>query len=82
MPCDFAVMMVVLWLSGLVRSHTMGGMIHVLPVIAIVTMVFKHSRRQDRLASTNQIGEFNLTRDNDGVSHLRRYAQRANEKAL
>jgi len=36
-----AVILVVLWLLGLVTSYTMGGLIHVLLVIALVVIVFR-----------------------------------------
>lgn len=36
-----AVIMVVLWLLGLVSSYTMGGLIHILLVIAIVVIVLR-----------------------------------------
>jgi hypothetical protein len=34
-----AVVLVVLWLLGLVSSYTMGGLIHILLVIAIVVVL-------------------------------------------
>lgn len=34
-----AVVLIVLWLLGLVSSYTMGGLIHVLLVIAIVVIL-------------------------------------------
>jgi hypothetical protein len=34
-----AVVLIVLWLLGLVSSYTMGGLIHVLLVIAIVMVL-------------------------------------------
>ena len=34
-----AVILVVLWLLGLVSSYTLGGLIHILLVIAIVIIV-------------------------------------------
>lgn len=36
-----AVVLVVLWLLGLVTSTTMGGFIHILLVIAIVTILVR-----------------------------------------
>ncbi len=36
-----AVILVVLWLLGLVTSYTMGGLIHVLLVIAIVVILVR-----------------------------------------
>ncbi len=36
-----AVVMVILWLLGLVTSTTMGGLIHVLLVIAIVVVLLR-----------------------------------------
>ena len=34
-----AVIMIVLWLVGLVSSHTMGGFIHILLVIAVIVVL-------------------------------------------
>ena len=34
-----AVVLIVLWLLGLVSSYTMGGLIHILLVIAIVVIL-------------------------------------------
>ena len=36
-----AVILIVLWLLGLVGSYTMGGLIHVLLVIAIVVILLR-----------------------------------------
>jgi len=36
-----AVVLVVLWLLGFVTSHTMGGLIHVLLVIAVVVILIR-----------------------------------------
>jgi len=36
-----AVLLVVLWLLGIVSSYTMGGLIHVLLVIAIVVVLVR-----------------------------------------
>lgn len=36
-----AVVFVVLWLLGFVTSHTMGGFIHVLLVIAVVVILVR-----------------------------------------
>ena len=35
------VILIVLWLLGFVSSYTMGGLIHVLLVIAIVVILFR-----------------------------------------
>ncbi|MDD4933340.1 MAG: lmo0937 family membrane protein [Methylacidiphilaceae bacterium] len=42
-----AAILIVLWLLGLVTSYTMGGLIHVLLVIAVVVILinFIQSRR-------------------------------------
>ena len=37
----FCVVLVTLWLLGLVTSYTMGGLIHVLLVIAIVVILLE-----------------------------------------
>jgi hypothetical protein len=36
-----AVVLLVLWLLGMVSSYTMGGFIHVLLVIAVITVLFR-----------------------------------------
>ena len=36
-----AIVLVVLWLLGLVSSYTMGGLIHVLLVIAVVVVLIR-----------------------------------------
>ena len=35
------VVLVVLWLFGLVTSHTMGGLIHILLVIAVIVLLLR-----------------------------------------
>jgi hypothetical protein len=35
-----AVILIILWLVGLVSSYTMGGLIHILLVIAIIVLIF------------------------------------------
>ncbi|MHB1184971.1 MAG: lmo0937 family membrane protein [Desulfobulbia bacterium] len=35
------VILVVLWLLGFVTSHTMGGLIHVLLVVAVVVILLR-----------------------------------------
>jgi hypothetical protein len=34
------VVLLVLWLLGMVSSYTMGGFIHILLVLAVITLVF------------------------------------------
>ena len=34
-----AVVLIVLWLLGLVSSYTMGGLIHILLVIAVIVII-------------------------------------------
>lgn len=36
-----AVILIVLWLLGLISSYTMGGVIHVLLVVAVVLVLFR-----------------------------------------
>jgi hypothetical protein len=36
-----AVILIILWLVGLVSSYTMGGLIHILLVIAIVVILVR-----------------------------------------
>jgi hypothetical protein len=40
-----AVILIVLWLLGLVSSHTLGGFIHLLLVIAVVVLLLRLIRR-------------------------------------
>ena len=35
-----AVVLIILWLLGLVSSYTMGGLIHILLVIALIVIIF------------------------------------------
>ena len=35
------VVLLILWLLGLVTSYTMGGLIHVLLVIAVIVILFR-----------------------------------------
>lgn len=37
----FAVVLVLLWLVGLVSSYTLGGLIHILLVIAVVVVLVR-----------------------------------------
>jgi hypothetical protein len=41
-----AIILIVLWLLGLVTSYTMGGLIHILVVIAIVVIVVRVIQRR------------------------------------
>ena len=36
-----AVLLIILWLLGVFTSYTLGGLIHVLLVIAVVAIVFR-----------------------------------------
>ncbi|MCF7920616.1 MAG: lmo0937 family membrane protein [Candidatus Cloacimonetes bacterium] len=36
-----AVVLIVLWLLGLVTSYTLGGFVHILLVIAIITILIR-----------------------------------------
>jgi len=35
------VILLVLWLLGMVSSYTMGGLIHILLVVAVVVLIFR-----------------------------------------
>jgi hypothetical protein len=37
----FSVVLIVLWLLGIVTSTTMGGLIHILLVIAVITVLVR-----------------------------------------
>jgi hypothetical protein len=41
-----AVILIILWLLGLVTSYTMGGLIHIVLVIAIIVFVIGFIRRR------------------------------------
>jgi hypothetical protein len=45
-----AVVLPLLWLLGIVTSHTMGGFIHLLPVIAILAALIRVFRDEDTWA--------------------------------
>ena len=36
-----AIVLVVLWLLGMVTSYTVGGLIHILLVIAVISILFR-----------------------------------------
>ena len=36
-----AIILIVLWLLGLVSSYTMGGFIHILLILAIITILIR-----------------------------------------
>ena len=36
-----AIILVILWLAGLVSSYTMGGLVHILLVVALVVVVIR-----------------------------------------
>jgi hypothetical protein len=36
-----AVVLIILWLLGLVTSYTMGGLIHILLVVAIISILIR-----------------------------------------
>jgi len=37
----FAIVLVALWLLGLVTSYTIGGFIHILLVVAVITVLIR-----------------------------------------
>jgi uncharacterized protein DUF5670 len=43
-----AVILIILWLLGLLTSYTMGGVIHVLLVVALVMVLFNFFARRKR----------------------------------
>lgn len=45
-----AIILVVLWLLGLVSSYTMGGFIHLLLVVALITILIRAIRGNRPLA--------------------------------
>lgn len=45
-----AIILVVLWLLGLVSSYTMGGFIHLLLVVALVTILIRAVRGNKPIA--------------------------------
>ena len=36
-----AIILIVLWILGLVSAYTMGGLIHILLVVAVVVLIFR-----------------------------------------
>jgi hypothetical protein len=47
-----AVILIVLWLLGVVTSYTMGGLIHILLVIAIVVVLVRFIRGRNIVDGT------------------------------
>jgi len=45
------VVLVLLWALGVATAYTLGGLIHVLPVMALVVMVIRVVRRRNPLRS-------------------------------
>jgi hypothetical protein len=45
-----AIVLVILWLLGLVSSYTMGGFIHLLLVVALITILVRAIRGNKPLA--------------------------------
>ena len=41
MATTIAVLLVVMWLTGVISAHTMGGFIHLLLLLAIVAVVVR-----------------------------------------
>ena len=41
MLMTLAIILIILWLLGMVSSYTMGGLIHVLLVVAVVVVVVR-----------------------------------------
>ncbi len=37
----FAVVLVVLWVLGLATSYTLGGLVHILLVLAVISLAFQ-----------------------------------------
>ena len=45
-----AIVLVFLWALGLVTSYTLGGVIHLLLVLAVISVVFQLVRGRQRIA--------------------------------
>ncbi len=45
----FAILLVLLWLLGIVSSYTLGGYIHILLIIALVSILLRVIRGRDPL---------------------------------
>jgi len=46
MLVTIAIILLVLWLLGLVSSYTMGGLVHILLVIAVVVILINFIQRR------------------------------------
>jgi uncharacterized protein (DUF58 family) len=52
-----AVVLLILWLLGLVSSYTMGGVIHILLVVAVVMVLLKiNFRARPQVSATGCVG--------------------------
>lgn len=43
-----AVILIIMWLLGMVSSYTLGGYIHILLIVALVTVVIRLLRGRNR----------------------------------
>jgi F0F1-type ATP synthase assembly protein I len=48
-----AVILVVLWITGLATSYITGGMIHIFPLLAVVVILFELILGKDAVKSKN-----------------------------
>ncbi len=48
MLVKIALVLIIFWLIGLLMPHSIGNVIHILPVIAIVMILFSDRRRMLR----------------------------------
>jgi hypothetical protein len=46
----FAVVLAVLWVLGVVTSYTLGGLIHILLMLAVLSLAFQLLRGRNRTA--------------------------------
>jgi len=52
-----ALILLVLWLTGMLTSYTMGGLIHIVLLIAVAAIVVRLARGQNAFVSMKQPGE-------------------------
>ena len=44
----FSILLIVLWLMGMVTGYTLGGAIHIMPVVAVISAVLGGLRNRHR----------------------------------
>ena len=56
----FSILLIVLWLMGMVTGYTLGGAIHIMPVVAVISAILaglrKHRHRAPHFGGSHGRG--------------------------